>query len=59
MIVPSLYRLPYIAYSYGCLLRRLRYIDNFSEVHLFLKGERNQLMIWGFTEFRTNKKMKI
>ena len=21
-----------------------------------LKGERNQLMIWGFTEFRTNKK---
>jgi len=23
------------------------------------KGERNQLMIWGFTEFRTNKKMKI
>ena len=26
---------------------------------LLLKGERNQLMIWGFTEFRTNKKMKI
>ena len=24
-----------------------------------IKGERNQLMIWGFTEFRTNKKMKI
>ena len=24
-----------------------------------LKGERNQLMIWGFIEFRTNKKMKI
>ena len=23
------------------------------------KGERNQLMIWGFTEFRTNKKMKM
>ena len=22
---------------------------------IFLKGERNQLMIWGFTEFRTNK----
>jgi len=21
-----------------------------------IKGERNQLMIWGFTEFRTNKK---
>ena len=21
-----------------------------------VKGERNQLMIWGFTEFRTNKK---
>ena len=25
----------------------------------FFKGEGNQLMIWGFTEFRTNKKMKI
>jgi hypothetical protein len=25
-----------------------------------LKGERNQLMIWGFIEFKTNKKkMKI
>jgi len=24
-----------------------------------IKGERNQLMIWGFTELRTNKKMKI
>ena len=24
---------------------------------LFFKGERNQLMIWGFTEFRTNKKI--
>jgi hypothetical protein len=24
-----------------------------------LKGEQNQLMILGFTEFRTNKKMKI
>ena len=23
------------------------------------KGERNQLMIWGFIEFRTNKKMKM
>ena len=23
------------------------------------KGERNQLMIWGFAEFRTNKNMKI
>ena len=45
MIVPSLYRLPYIAYpishlqtyiayliSYRCLLRRLRYIDRFSEI---------------------------
>jgi hypothetical protein len=36
-----------------------------SEQYLFLngkngiKGERNQLMIWGFTEFRTNKKVKI
>jgi hypothetical protein len=24
---------------------------------LFFKGERNQLMIWGFTEFRTNQKI--
>jgi hypothetical protein len=23
---------------------------------IVLKGELNQLMIWGFTEFRTNKK---
>ena len=23
---------------------------------MIIKGERNQLMIWGFTEFRTNKK---
>ena len=22
-----------------------------------VKGERNQLMIWGFTEFRTNNKI--
>jgi hypothetical protein len=28
------------------------------KLHL-LKGERNQLMIWGYTEFRTNKKIKI
>jgi len=27
--------------------------------NLCLKGKRNQLMIWGFTEFRTNKKMKM
>ena len=26
---------------------------------MVFKGEQNQLMIWGFTEFRTNKKMKI
>jgi len=25
----------------------------------WFKGGRNQLMIWGFTEFRTNKKIKI
>ena len=25
---------------------------------IHLKGERNQLMIWGFTEFITNKKIK-
>ena len=27
--------------------------------YISFKGERNQLTIWGFTEFRTNKKMKI
>ena len=56
MIVPSIYRLPYIAYpishpktyiaypiSYGCLLRRPRYIDRFSEVHLFLNEANNVL----------------
>jgi hypothetical protein len=43
MIVPSLYRLPYIAYpiSYGCLLRRPGYIDRFSEVHLILNEANN------------------
>jgi hypothetical protein len=40
------------------------YIDLKLKLTIFLlkinlKGERNQLMIWGFTEFRTNKKMKI
>jgi hypothetical protein len=27
--------------------------------YISFKGEQNQLTIWGFTEFRTNKKMKI
>ena len=30
-----------------------------TEQYSILKGERNQMIIWGFTEFRTNKNMKI
>ena len=31
--------------------------NKYNEQEVVLKGERNQLMIWGFTEFRTDKKI--
>jgi hypothetical protein len=30
--------------------------NKYNEQEVVLKGERNQLMIWDFTEFRTDKK---
>ena len=36
----------------------MKYFKILQYIISFIKGERNQLMIWGFTEFRTNKKNK-
>ena len=45
----------------GSIALQLRQIWRYQKVNQKpqFKGEQNQLMIWGFTEFRTNKKIKI
>jgi len=45
--------------SERCGLNQIKLQVTYKLKEIVIKGERNQLMIWGFTEFRTNKKMKI